>query len=159
MTAHSNHTNNKSPYQFETKGKADDTDRLVSKRLKLRRILLGFSQKELSDAVSVSIQQIQKYENATNRISCGKLLSFAKFLNVPVNYFFSQSNEPEERLTSMHFFAEDPTEYNGQYEANDQKQKALHATDKEMITLVKAFNDIKSTVVRRKLVELIRLLS
>ena len=65
-------SDNNSNYKKESKGRADDIDRLVSKRLKTRRIMLGLSQQDLGAAVDVSIQQVQKYEKASNRISSGK---------------------------------------------------------------------------------------
>ncbi|MDP4708877.1 MAG: helix-turn-helix transcriptional regulator [Rickettsiaceae bacterium] len=46
----------------ETRGRADNVDKLVSRRLKTRRMMLGLSQHDLGKAVDVSIQQIQKYE-------------------------------------------------------------------------------------------------
>ena len=49
--------------------------------------MLGFTQDEVVQAVDVSIQQIQKYEKARNRIASGKLFTLAKFLTVPINYF------------------------------------------------------------------------
>ena len=66
----------------------DNIDRHVSQRLRARRMFLGLSQQSLADEVSVSVQQIQKYERANNRISSGKLYHFANFLNVPIEYFF-----------------------------------------------------------------------
>jgi DNA-binding XRE family transcriptional regulator len=53
-------SDNNSNYKKESKGRADDIDRLVSKRLKTRRIMLGLSQQDLGAAVDVSIQQVQK---------------------------------------------------------------------------------------------------
>ena len=64
----------------ETRGRADNIDKLVSRRIKMRRMMLGLSQHDLGKAVDVSIQQIQKYEKATNRISSGKLYTLARFL-------------------------------------------------------------------------------
>ena len=78
----------------EKKGRADNIDKLVSRRLKMRRMILGLSQNDLGKAVDVSIQQVQKYEKATNRISSGKLFAFAKFLKVPINYFYDQNEGP-----------------------------------------------------------------
>jgi len=68
-------------------------DKLVSRRLKYRRRLLGITQKELGISVGVSIQQIQKYEAGINRISCGKLYAFAELLEVPVGYFFGDETD------------------------------------------------------------------
>ena len=57
-----------SEQRSEKKGRADSVDKLVSRRLKMRRMILGLSQNDLGKAVDVSIQQVQKYEKATNRI-------------------------------------------------------------------------------------------
>ena len=50
--------------------------------------MLGMSQTDLGQAADVSFQQIQKYENGTNRVSAGRMQQFAKLLNVPVSFFF-----------------------------------------------------------------------
>ena len=71
-------------------GRVDDVDRHVGKKLRMRRIMLGLSQQVLGDAVGVSIQQIQKYEKATNRVASRKLYQFAKLLHVQVAYFFEE---------------------------------------------------------------------
>ena len=89
----------------ETKGRADNIDRLVSKRLKVRRMMLGLSQQDLGNAVDVSIQQIQKYEKASNRISSGKLFTLSKFLKVPISYFFEQGDDTSNTIGNI--FAED----------------------------------------------------
>ena len=60
----------------------------VGKRLRRRRELLGLSQTEIGKRIDLTFQQIQKYENATNRISAGKLFKFGQILDVPICYFF-----------------------------------------------------------------------
>lgn len=131
----------------EKKGRADDIDKLVSKRLKMRRMMLGLSQQDLGRAVNVSIQQVQKYEKASNRISSGKLFAFAKFLKVPVNYFYEQKIEDSGNLIG-NVFAEAPAPY----DAGD----VLAASEKEIVTLIKAFSDVKNSQSRRKIIELVR---
>lgn len=133
----------------ETKGRADHIDHLVSKKLRMRRMMLGLSQNELSEALDVSIQQIQKYEKATNRISSGKLFALAKLLRVPVGYFFDTSELTGDNLSSV--FAEEPEEYVNQG-ANDKS----HMTEKEVISLVRAFGEVKNAQVRKKILELVR---
>jgi transcriptional regulator with XRE-family HTH domain len=64
-------------------------DTIVSRNLKARRISLALSQKEIAEALGVSIQQIQKYENAVNRISSGKLYGIAKLLRIPIAELFT----------------------------------------------------------------------
>ncbi|MDG1436357.1 MAG: helix-turn-helix transcriptional regulator [Rickettsiaceae bacterium] len=132
--------------EIETKGRADSIDKLVSKRLKMRRMMLGLSQNDLGKAVDVSIQQVQKYEKATNRISSGKLFAFAKFLKVPINYFYDKVDNTNGIANSV--FAEEASVY----EANTQD----HTSEKEVLTLVKAFTDIKNPQSRKKVIELIK---
>ena len=130
----------------ETKGRADNIDRLVSKRLKVRRMMLGLSQQDLGGAVDVSIQQIQKYEKASNRISSGKLFTFSKFLKVPISYFFEQGDDKINTIGNI--FAEDTENYI----AGDKEP----VSEKELIVLIKAFSEIKSTQSRKKITELVK---
>ena len=60
----------------------------VGKRVKMARLASGISQEKLATALGVSFQQIQKYENGTNRVGPGRLHAIAKMLNLPVPYFF-----------------------------------------------------------------------
>jgi len=130
----------------ETKGRADNIDRLVSKRLKVRRMMLGLSQQDLGNAVDVSIQQIQKYEKASNRISSGKLFTLSKFLKVPISYFFEQGDDKINTIGNI--FAEDTENYI----AGDKEP----VSEKELIVLIKAFSEIKSTQSRKKITEVVK---
>jgi transcriptional regulator with XRE-family HTH domain len=134
-------------HQNETKGRADEIDHLVSKRLKTRRMMLGLSQNELSDALKVSIQQIQKYEKATNRISSGKLFTLSKLLQVPVSYFFTSSDNSSDHFNSV--MAEDSEEYIGQ-------QGKSQVSEKEVISLIRAFGEVKNPQVRKKILDLVK---
>lgn len=46
------------------------------------RIMRGMSQKELADKCDVTFQQVQKYENGTNRMTISRLVKISKALNV-----------------------------------------------------------------------------
>jgi len=46
------------------------------------------SQKKLGQALGVAFQQIQKYENGSNRISASNLYKIAKALDVGIAFFF-----------------------------------------------------------------------
>jgi len=138
----------------ESKGRADHIDHLVSKRLKMRRMILGLSQQELGEAVAVSIQQVQKYEKATNRISSGKLYSFAKFLKVPVSYFFNHIEDAGLGLNNM--FAEEAEEYKGSKVKGLITPKGTEVSEREIISLIKAFSDIKNIALRKKIIELVK---
>ena len=71
-----------------SKKRATSFDRHIGKRLRAKRSELGVSQTTLADAVGIAFQQVQKYENGTNRISAGRLWEVAKFLKVPIQEFF-----------------------------------------------------------------------
>jgi CheY-like chemotaxis protein/DNA-binding XRE family transcriptional regulator len=60
----------------------------IGQRIRERRKLLKLSQTELAELMGFSYQQMQKYETGVSHVSAGKLLLFAKILNVPPNYFY-----------------------------------------------------------------------
>lgn len=130
----------------EKKGRADNIDKLVSRRLKMRRMILGLSQNDLGKAVDVSIQQVQKYEKATNRISSGKLFAFAKFLKVPISYFYDQNEASFSTISNS--LAEDQ-------EAFGESETGL-VSEKEIMNLIKAFSEISSPQSRKKIIELVK---
>ncbi len=54
----------------------------------MRRVLLGMSQEKLGEALSLTFQQVQKYEKGTNRIGASRLNQISKILGAPVAFFF-----------------------------------------------------------------------
>lgn len=60
----------------------------VGRRVAERRMTLKFSQTDLSRALGITFQQVQKYEKGDNRISASKLWATAAFLGVDIGYFF-----------------------------------------------------------------------
>ena len=64
-------------------------DRVVGRRLKARRRLMGITQQGLGEACGVTFQQIQKYEGAVSRVSAHMLWKLACALEVDVGYFFA----------------------------------------------------------------------
>ena len=73
---------------------ATAVDRHVGQRIRARRKALGLSQASLGEALGYSFQQAQKYENGANRVSASKLYETARFLGVPVSYFFEGLPDP-----------------------------------------------------------------
>lgn len=60
----------------------------IGSLIKRLRIKAGITQSTLSKGTGVSLPQIQKYENATNRVSASRLYWFARTLNTSPSYFF-----------------------------------------------------------------------
>ncbi len=71
-----------------SKGTADLIDRYVGSRLRVRRLGLGMSQTKLGQAIGVTFQQVQMYENGANRVGASNLYKMAKALGVDVGFFY-----------------------------------------------------------------------
>nr|WP_245432928.1 helix-turn-helix transcriptional regulator [Mesorhizobium loti] len=67
---------------------AHPVDRHVGRQIAAIRVQSDVSQAQLARAIGISFQQLQKYENARNRVSASMLHEIARSLNVPVGRFF-----------------------------------------------------------------------
>lgn len=132
----------------KTKDGPTPIDAHVGLRIRARRGLLGMSQKDLGAKVSLTFQQIQKYERGANRIGSGRLFEFSKILGVPISYFF------DEMSPQLQAYAE----------AGANKGKALPASApdaeildrRETLELVRSFYAIDDDLVRQRFIELMR---
>ena len=70
---------------------SDPTDVYVGARVREARLAAGLSQTTLAGMLGVAYQQIQKYENASNRISCSRIGRIAAALGRPVEWFFDEA--------------------------------------------------------------------
>ena len=66
----------------------DAVDLLVGRNIRILRQDRGMSQTELGRKIDVTFQQVQKYENGTNRVGSGRLFKIASILGVPIAAFF-----------------------------------------------------------------------
>jgi transcriptional regulator with XRE-family HTH domain len=62
---------------------SDEIDKQVGQLVRTTRRRKGFSQPQLADALSLTFQQIQKYEKGTSQVSVSRLLQIASVLRVP----------------------------------------------------------------------------
>ena len=122
----------------------------VGSRVRLRRTLLGMSQEKLGEAVSLTFQQIQKYERGTNRIGSSRLYELSRVLDVPVSFFFDDmpdeiKGKPRRRGTGLR-----------------DRGQAEFETDtlnrRETLELVRAYYRITEPQVRKRLFELAKAL-
>jgi transcriptional regulator with XRE-family HTH domain len=74
---------------------AADIDVLIGERVRSRRMQAKISQAALGEAVGLTLQQIQKYEEGTDRIGSGRLLEIAKALECDVMEFYVSSNSDQ----------------------------------------------------------------
>ncbi|HPF78632.1 MAG TPA: helix-turn-helix transcriptional regulator [Alphaproteobacteria bacterium] len=75
--------------QDKKKGRAQGIDQYVGDRLKQIRKQKGMTQEDLAAKLGVTFQQVQKYENGTNRISYGKMVEVSQFLKVSLDSFIA----------------------------------------------------------------------
>ena len=75
------------------------TSREIGERMRELRKRRGLTQEQLAEIVDVTFQQIQKYENGSNRLNADKLQTIAQALSVPVSAFFDD-DKGDERLLS-----------------------------------------------------------
>ena len=80
-------------------------DRNVGLRILALRKAKGLSQTELGRAVGVTFQQIQKYENGSNRVSSSRVQALSQALEVPITALFGD-NEDEEQEGAFAFLLE-----------------------------------------------------
>ena len=71
----------------------DAVDKHVGGRVRMRRLMLAMSQQKLAEALGVTFQQVQKYENGTNRVGAGRLQQISHILQVPVTFFFHDASK------------------------------------------------------------------
>ncbi len=70
------------------RSRAQDIDRHVGSRMRERRITLGLNQQQMAELISVTYQQVYKFETGINRIAAGRLYTIAHALGVDVTFFF-----------------------------------------------------------------------
>lgn len=69
-----------------------EIDEFIGFQIKSLRLDAGVSMMDLGRRVGVIYQQIQKYENGTDRVSASRLYMIANALGVPVSVFFPDGN-------------------------------------------------------------------
>lgn len=67
-----------------------DVDQHVARQLRILRRTMGMTQQNVAEAVGVTSQQVQKYENGSNRIHAGRLLQLSVTFNVSVAALFPE---------------------------------------------------------------------
>jgi transcriptional regulator with XRE-family HTH domain len=117
--------------------KVQESDIALGERIRARCNQIVMSQEELGKAIGVSFQQIQKYENGTNRISSGRLIQIVNTLQCSVTDLIGSGN-------------------NGPFKST---QFSRYASSKEGVAIINAMASIPSAAVRRKVISLIESLT
>lgn len=126
----------------------DPVDVRVGSRVRLRRNMLGISQEKLGEALGLTFQQVQKYERGANRIGASRLYHLSRVLDVPVAFFYDDT-DPVRAPAIPGGFAEPPA---AEFDSDPLRRR-------ESIELVEAYYQIEDPAVRRRLFDLARALA
>jgi len=116
------------------------------------RSLLGMSQTAVGTAVGLTFQQIQKYENGSNRISSSRLFEFAKALDVPVSYFFDEM--PSNALAGRPMSGRGRKGFGEAGTPFEQEKDPL--IKRETLELVRAYYKIREARTRKRIFEMVK---
>ncbi len=119
-------------------------DKHVGSRVRMRRMMLSMSQEKLGDALGLTFQQVQKYEKGTNRIGASRLQAIANILQVPVSFFFEGAPHSPGGHAST-----------GMSEAPSPAYVSDFLATSDGLSLTKSFMRIKSSKLRRRIVDLV----
>jgi transcriptional regulator with XRE-family HTH domain len=114
----------------------------------MRRMLVGMSQEKLGEHLDLTFQQVQKYEKGSNRISASRLFDMSRILDVPVQFFFDELRGVNAGSAAAGFA-----------ESGDSFQMTDFLSSSDGAQLIRAFSEIKSPEVRRKLIDLVKSLA
>ena len=117
-------------------------DKYVGSRVRMRRIMLGMSQEKLGLALGLTFQQVQKYENGTNRVGASRIQQISEILEVPVSFLFDGG--PSGRPNGEGFGEAASPAYVSDFLATS-----------EGLALTRAFTRIGDPKLRRSIVELV----
>ena len=116
----------------------------VGNRVRMRRMLIGMSQEKLGERLGLTFQQVQKYEKGSNRVSASRLYQMAQILGVPVQFFFEDMSEVADIESS---------DVSG---ASETGEIMDFLNSSEGVQLNRAFNEIASASVRRRVIDLVK---
>jgi transcriptional regulator with XRE-family HTH domain len=126
---------------------ANPIDVHVGNRVRMRRMLIGMSQEKLGDQLGLTFQQVQKYEKGSNRVSASRLFQMAQILGVTVQFFYDDM----------------PGSVSGQASTGFAENKNGELimdliSSSEGLQLNQAFIDIENPDVRRRIIDLVKVL-
>src|SRR5260370_28564333 len=129
-------------YTVATKKAPNPTGKHVGRRVRMRGKRLAMSQQKRADERGLTLQQVQKYENGTNRMGASRLQQMSDILQVPVEFFFEG--------------APNASEPHGSGSALSVAQIDDFISNSDGLRLIGAFMRIDNAAVRRRVVMLVQ---
>lgn len=87
-----------------SKQSVTNIDRLIGKRIQLRRKELGLTASVLSEKIGIAQQQLSRYERGDNKINVSHLVEIATVLKTSISWFFLDCISEETITTNNYTF-------------------------------------------------------
>lgn len=122
-----------------------EIDIKIGDRIKKLRKNLGLSQIDLAEKISLSFQQIQKYEKGQTKITVDRLQQISEALNVSIRSFFAEDVMPQQVSSPILEYGSDKSE--GRYP---------QLLTKEEVYFLKIFRKIENRKTREGILKLVK---
>ena len=76
-------------------------DKKIGSVIRMRRLKLGLTQADLGNALGVSFQQIQKYENGANSVASTRISDLCRALEMTPNDLFDVSSKMDGDVSKL----------------------------------------------------------
>jgi transcriptional regulator with XRE-family HTH domain len=129
-----NHVSNGAINMKKRTRRPNSADIELGESIRARRLIAGMSQGDLAGRLGVSFQQVQKYENGTNRVGAGRLPQIAEIFDVPIGALFDAN-----AITSH----------------GDSPAPVKLLPDRSTLKLLTAFDGIAHRKIRHSLIDLV----
>lgn len=137
------------PKRSPGSGSGDHINKKFGARLRSFREMARRSQTEVGQALGVSFQQIQKYENGTTSISLNRLNELADYLMVSVTQLVDGLVMPQPQMP-LGFAEEGQATYQEAPPLPD-----VGPLSRDAVALVMAYNAIRSRKLRRSILTMV----
>jgi len=131
------------PIEYSSQDGRFHEENLIGQRLKKLRLENGLTQKDLSERLNITYQQIQNYENGKSRLSLENAKKLADFLGVPLEAFSNNVFKSDRPSTGL----------------SDNEQTIVmmdEPIDKTKADLLKAYHSITDPEKQKNLVKLVK---
>ena len=141
----------------KTKGRVDALDKFIGQRVRKLRVVKGLSQEKLAEQLGITFQQVQKYEQGTNRISVSRLIYISKALGTPIDYFFKNLSLKSSQDPSMGLAEPEQDAFAAEEAAGQEEQPENIFETRETRDLLKTYYSIDDKSARKDLMKIIRM--
>jgi transcriptional regulator with XRE-family HTH domain len=129
--------------------RSNDIDGFVAERIRACRKASGLSQSRVAEELGVTFQQIQKYEQGTNRISAGRLFQLAALFNVPIQALYP----------GLVAVSDDAAKHNGQRAVIAENAIIDFMATADSLRLFRVFSRVTDPEKRKAIIGLVRLIA